>query len=115
MTPTQALQQHQQLCDELHQCALEENRFLRQHQRPLSAELVEKKRELLGKLDQSLSALRTVPAGRTRDPEARVRHPGSLLPAAGRPNARHQGFSFQPSTNPTPKHQRAATSGRSRA
>jgi len=55
----------------LHQCALEENRFLRQHQRPLSAELVERKRELLGKLDQSLASLRTVPAGRVREPETR--------------------------------------------
>jgi len=71
MTPTEALQQHHQLCDELHQCALEENRFLRQHQRPLSAELVERKRELLGKLDASLTALRTLPAGRVRDAEAR--------------------------------------------
>ncbi|MEO7597435.1 MAG: hypothetical protein ABIV50_00780 [Opitutus sp.] len=71
MTPTEALQQHQQLCDELHQCALEENRFLRQQQRPLSAELVDKKRELLAKLDQSLAALRTVPAGRVKEPETR--------------------------------------------
>lgn len=71
MTPTEALQQHQQLCDELHQCALEENRFLRQHQRPLSNEFVERKRELLKKLDLSLAALRAVPAGRTRDPETR--------------------------------------------
>jgi hypothetical protein len=71
MTPTEALHQHQQLCDELHQCALEENRFLRQHQRPLSAELVEKKRGLLAKLDESLAALRTVPAGRAKEPETR--------------------------------------------
>ncbi len=71
MTPTEALHQHHQLCDELHQCALEENRFLRQHQRPLSAELVEKKRELLAKLDQSLASLRAVPAGRVREPETR--------------------------------------------
>ena len=71
MTPTEALQQHQQLCDELHQCALEENRFLRQHQRPLSAELIDRKRALLVKLDQSLSSLRTVPAGRVREPETR--------------------------------------------
>ncbi|MEO6004655.1 MAG: hypothetical protein ABIZ04_14800 [Opitutus sp.] len=71
MTPTEALQQHQQLCDDLHQCALEENRFLRQHQRPLSPELIERKRGLLGKLDESLGALRTVPAGRVREPETR--------------------------------------------
>jgi hypothetical protein len=71
MTPTEALQQHQQLCDDLHQCALEENRFLRQHQRPLSNEFLERKRDLLGRLDQSLSSLRTVPAGRVREPETR--------------------------------------------
>ena len=71
MTPTEALLQHQQLCDELHQCALEENRFLRQHQRSLSSEILDRKRELLGKLDQSLAALRTVPAGRVREPETR--------------------------------------------
>jgi len=71
MTPTEALQQHKQLCDEIHQCALEENRFLRQHQRPLSSELVERKRALLTRLDQSLDALRAVPAGRVREPETR--------------------------------------------
>jgi hypothetical protein len=71
MTPTEALHQHQQLCDELHQCALEENRFLRQHQRPLPAEFVDRKRDLLGKLDGSLTALRSVPAGRAKEPEAR--------------------------------------------
>lgn len=71
MTTTEALHQHHQLCDELHQCALEENRFLRQHQRPLSVEFIERKRGLLERLDQSLSALRTVPAGRIREPETR--------------------------------------------
>lgn len=71
MTPTEALKQHQQLCDELHQCALEENRFLRQHQRPLSPELVDRKRELLGKLDTSLAALRAVPAGHAKEPASR--------------------------------------------
>lgn len=71
MTPTEALRQHHQLCDELHQCALEENRFLRQHQRPLSPEFIERKRTLLKRLDDSLAGLRTVPAGRIREPETR--------------------------------------------
>ncbi len=71
MTTPEALQQHRQLCDDLHACALEENRFLRQHQRPLPPELVEKKRSLLERLDQSLENLRGVPAGPVRDPEAR--------------------------------------------
>lgn len=71
MTPTEALHQHHQLCDELHQCALEENRFLRQQQRPLPPELVDRKRALLAKLDASLVSLRTVPAGHVRAPESR--------------------------------------------
>lgn len=71
MTPTEALHQHHQLCDELHECALEENRFLRQQQRSLTPEMVERKRVLLGKLDQSLADLRNIPAGRTREPETR--------------------------------------------
>jgi hypothetical protein len=71
MTPTEALQQHQLLCDELHQCALEENRFLRQHQRPLSTEFVERKRTLLTRLDESLGALRTIPAGKSKDHDTR--------------------------------------------
>lgn len=71
MNPNEALQKHHQLCDELHQCALDENRFLRQHQRPLTSEMVERKRALLSKLDESLAALRLVPAGRVREPEMR--------------------------------------------
>ncbi len=67
MTPTETLQQHHQLCDELYQCALAENRFLRQHQRPLDAAMTEQKRALLVRLDESLAALRIVPAGRARD------------------------------------------------
>lgn len=71
MSPTEALHRHHQLCDELHECALEENRFLRQQQRPLTAEMVERKRGLLTRLDQSLADLRNVPAGRAREPETR--------------------------------------------
>lgn len=59
MTPLQALQQHQQLCDELHALALEENRFLQQHQRAPHEPLLEKKRALLSRLDDTLAALRT--------------------------------------------------------
>ena len=71
MTSTEALQQHQQLCDELHQCTLEENRFLRQHQLPPSTEMIERKRALMEKLDASLETLRAVPAGRVRDADTR--------------------------------------------
>ena len=55
------LQQHQDLCNELHQLALEENSFLQQHRRAPDAPLLEKKKSLLTRLDESLAALRTVP------------------------------------------------------
>jgi len=55
------LQQHQDLCNELHQLALEENSFLQQHRRAPDAPLLEKKKSLLARLDESLAALRTVP------------------------------------------------------
>ncbi|ATC64066.1 hypothetical protein CMV30_08935 [Nibricoccus aquaticus] len=58
MTPTEALRHHQNLCDELHQLALEENRFLKQNQRVPDAPLLEKKRALLARLDESLSAIK---------------------------------------------------------
>ncbi len=61
MTPTEALQEHQKLCDELHALALEENRFLQQNQRPPDAALLERKRAMLGRLDETLSALRAAP------------------------------------------------------
>lgn len=58
MTPAEILQQHQLLCDEIHQLALEENRFLKQHQRVPDAALLEKKRALLGRLDESIASLK---------------------------------------------------------
>ena len=61
MTPMKALQQHQDLCNELHQFALEENSFLQQHRRAPDASFLEKKKGLLARLDESLAALRTVP------------------------------------------------------
>jgi hypothetical protein len=71
MTPLQALQQHQQLCDELHELALEENRFLQQHQRAPEAALLERKRALLGRLDEALAALRDAPRDGTSQPALR--------------------------------------------
>lgn len=59
---TEALRQHQQLCDEIHACVLDENRFLRQHGRSPDEPLVQRKRELLQRLDTSLAALRAIPA-----------------------------------------------------
>lgn len=66
-----AIQEHQQLCDEIHHCVLEENRFLRQHQRAPAETLIARKRVLLDRLDHSLAGLRTIPAGSVRDPELR--------------------------------------------
>jgi len=59
MTPMEALQQHQQVCDELHTLALDENRHLQQHRRAPDAPLMERKRTLLSRLDETLLALRT--------------------------------------------------------
>lgn len=60
MTPSETLLRHQHLCDELHQLALEENRFLKQHQRAPEAALLERKKLLLARLDESLSALKAL-------------------------------------------------------
>lgn len=57
----QALQQHQDLCNELHQLALEENSFLQQHRRTPDTALLERKKGLLARLDETLAALRAVP------------------------------------------------------
>lgn len=57
----QALQQHQDLCNELHQLALEENSFLQQNRRTPDAALLGKKKTLLARLDETLAALRTQP------------------------------------------------------
>ncbi len=71
MTSLATLQQHYQVCDDLHQLALEENRFLRQHQRPPSPPVLERKRSLLEKLEASLVVLRSLPAASVRDPDTR--------------------------------------------
>ncbi len=72
MNPPPELRLHQDLCDEIHQCALDENRFLRQHRRAPDAALLDRKRELLGRLDASLVALRAIPAGSARHAETRA-------------------------------------------
>ena len=72
MSSLPALQQHQALCDEIHQAVLDENRFLRQHHRVPDAAMHERKRGLLEKLDISLAALRALPAASARDPETRA-------------------------------------------
>ena len=59
MTTQESLQKHLQVCDELYQLALEENRHLKQHRRPADAPLLERKRALLEQLDQTLTSLRS--------------------------------------------------------
>jgi hypothetical protein len=76
MTSTEALQIHLSLCDELHQLALEENRFLKQQQRVPDAPLLDRKRALLARLDGSLATIKAgnassanaAPAGGRADP-----------------------------------------------
>ncbi|HOF10023.1 MAG TPA: hypothetical protein PLV33_08510 [Opitutaceae bacterium] len=74
MTQSEILTQHQQVCDEIHQLALEENRFLKQNQRVPDSSFMERKKGLLARLDQTLSELKaasadTNPVNRP-DPEA---------------------------------------------
>lgn len=72
MTQSETLREHHRLCDEIYQCAHEENRFLRQHQRAPGADFLTRKRAQLEQLDASLAALRALPAGSARDPEIRT-------------------------------------------
>ncbi len=64
----ETLQNHQQLCDELHQLALEENRFLQQHRRAPEAVILDRKRALLARLDTSLAELRALPRATAKTP-----------------------------------------------
>ena len=61
MTPMEALQQHQELCNELHDLTLQENRFLQQFRRAPDADLLERKRKMITRLDETLAALRSAP------------------------------------------------------
>jgi hypothetical protein len=72
MTPPAALAEHHALCAELHQLALDENRFLRAQQRAPDTALLTRKRALLEKLDATLDVLRALPAASARDPESRT-------------------------------------------
>jgi hypothetical protein len=72
MTQIALLERHHQLCDAVHQCVLDENRFLRQHQRAPDPVLTSRKQVLLEQLDESLAALRAEPAASVRDDLARA-------------------------------------------
>jgi hypothetical protein len=71
MNQLEIIRDHHRLCDEIHECVLAENRFLRQHQRTPDAPLLDRKRALLSKLDATLAGLRELPAASARDPETR--------------------------------------------
>lgn len=71
MSQLQTILAHLQLCEDIHQCAADENRWLRQHAQPPGADLLQRKRDLLVRLDASLAALRQVPAASVREPECR--------------------------------------------
>lgn len=71
MTQLETIQEHHRLCDEIHQCVQDENRFLRTQQRAPDAALIDRKRALLTRLDTSLDALRALPAASVRDPATR--------------------------------------------
>jgi hypothetical protein len=68
----EAIQQHRQICDELYELALEENRFLQEHRRPPAAALLDKKRAALGRLDDALTLLRSTQGASARDPGRRA-------------------------------------------
>lgn len=74
---------HLRICDELHQLALEENRFLKQHQRVPDAPLLERHRALLDRLETSLAALRT-PAAATTPSDPALREARAALVAQAR-------------------------------
>ena len=72
MTSLEALQQHQKICDELYELALEENRYLQQHRSTPGGDVIERKKRLLAQLDAALAALRDPPTGESRASEMRA-------------------------------------------
>ena len=85
MTPTETLTEHLQLCEELHHLAIEENRCLKQHQHALDAPLLDKRRDLLARLETSLAALKDpAAAGIPASPSDRTLRAESIEKARGR-------------------------------
>lgn len=62
MTSPDILRRHLQLCDELHQLTLEENRFLKEQQRAPDTGLLERRRQALARLEESIASLKTADA-----------------------------------------------------
>jgi|JI10StandDraft_1071094.scaffolds.fasta_scaffold1627076_2 uncharacterized membrane protein YccC len=74
MTSPDVLARHLELCDDLHALALEENHFLKTEQQAPKSTLIERRRALLERLDESLAALRPSAAENIpTDPAARER------------------------------------------
>ncbi|MBP7143184.1 MAG: hypothetical protein KBA71_14845 [Opitutaceae bacterium] len=74
MSSTDALQNHLQLCEELHQLALEENRFLKERQLAPDSRLVDRRKALLDRLGDSLARIKTPESSVIpEDPDARRR------------------------------------------
>lgn len=65
------LQKHLQICDELYQLTHEESRHLKEHRRAPEPALLERKRLLLERLEESLTALRIGNAGDASGRESR--------------------------------------------
>jgi hypothetical protein len=79
------LRDHLQVCDELHQLALEENRFLKQQQRVPDAPLLQRHQELIDRLEITLSGLRNGAAAQVpADPEQRAARAGVIEQSRGR-------------------------------
>jgi hypothetical protein len=70
MSPPDPLQAHQQLCDEVYQCVLGENRSLSIDPLRPYPDLITRKRGLLARLDENLESLRTLPSVSSRDSAA---------------------------------------------
>jgi ElaB/YqjD/DUF883 family membrane-anchored ribosome-binding protein len=66
-----AIQQHRQICDELYELALEENRILQEQHSPAGAEFMDRKRRALGLLDEAVTALRTASSENSRELQRR--------------------------------------------
>src|SRR5579863_2474216 len=71
MTIEEAIQNHRAICDDLYALAVEENRFLQEHRRPAEPALIERRRAVLRRLEEAVTALRSLPAGGAKDPGRR--------------------------------------------
>ena len=54
----EVLERHQQICDEIYQLALDENKFLLEKKRTFGVELLERRQALLDRLTGNLEALK---------------------------------------------------------